>query len=137
MAGDEPVNRRHPDYADDPWYPWSRHAAPIGGLPSCISSGRPDHRHAWRFDGDDPYVLCDYCGERRDALTGRLIAPPERPQGNVGGAFALLRRAAEDHPDEAVRETRKIALRVIRQEIELLREQRDAYIKRIDDQETT
>ena len=31
---------------------------------------RPDH--SWRFDGDDPYLVCE-CGERRDALAGRVI----------------------------------------------------------------
>lgn len=32
-----------------------------------------DHTHAWRFDGDDPYVICD-CGARQDAITGRVIS---------------------------------------------------------------
>jgi hypothetical protein len=109
---------------------------PIDRQP-CIASGRPDHRHAWRFDGDDPYVLCDYCGERRDALTGRAIRPPERKQSNVAGALAVLRRAAEEVPDEAVRETRKIALRVIEKELQLLRAQRDAYIRRLDEEVKT
>jgi hypothetical protein len=30
--------------------------------------------HSWRFDGDDPYVVCGNCRERRDALTGRPIS---------------------------------------------------------------
>lgn len=29
--------------------------------------------HGWRFDGDDPYVVCTWCGERRDNLTGRAV----------------------------------------------------------------
>lgn len=116
------------------WEPWSIHARPVVDEP-CIASGRPDHKHAWRFDGDDPYVLCDYCGERRDAITGRLIAPPERKQSNVSGALAILRRAAEDVPDEAVRETRKIAVRVLEKEIQMLEAQRDAYIRRLDGEE--
>lgn len=28
--------------------------------------------HRWKFDGDDPYLICD-CGERRDSGTGRVI----------------------------------------------------------------
>jgi hypothetical protein len=39
----------------------------------CPKSRRSDLKHGWRFDGDDPYVVCDFCGERRDALTGRQI----------------------------------------------------------------
>ena len=48
-------------------------AVPSAGL----SMGRhmsAQHRHDWRFDGDDPYVICA-CGERRDALTGKPILP--------------------------------------------------------------
>ncbi len=29
--------------------------------------------HIWRFDGDDPYVICNGCDEMRDALTGQVI----------------------------------------------------------------
>lgn len=29
--------------------------------------------HGWVFDGDDPYVVCVWCHERRDALTDRVI----------------------------------------------------------------
>ena len=29
--------------------------------------------HGWLFWGDDPYIKCDWCGEIRDALTGRVI----------------------------------------------------------------
>lgn len=40
----------------------------------CALSKRVDGpRHSWRFDGDDPYVECSFCGEYRDALTGRVI----------------------------------------------------------------
>ena len=42
-------------------------------VPECVKSQRPDGRHSWRFDGDDPYVLCAFCGERRDALSGKVI----------------------------------------------------------------
>ena len=31
--------------------------------------------HGWLFWGDDPYIKCDWCGEIRDALTGRLESP--------------------------------------------------------------
>ena len=39
----------------------------------CLASLLPDRNHTWHFDGDDPYVVCGWCGERRDALTGRRI----------------------------------------------------------------
>ena len=39
----------------------------------CPESQRPDGDHDWRFWGDYPYVKCFYCGEIRDALTGRVI----------------------------------------------------------------
>lgn len=32
----------------------------------------PEHEHAQRYDGDDPYLVC-WCGARWDALTGRQI----------------------------------------------------------------
>ncbi len=31
--------------------------------------------HGWLFDGDDPYIVCDWCKERRDAITGCVIHP--------------------------------------------------------------
>jgi hypothetical protein len=40
----------------------------------CPTSERVDGpRHSWRFDGDDPRIICVYCGEMRDALTGNII----------------------------------------------------------------
>lgn len=40
----------------------------------CLLSQRVDGPwHSWRFDGDDPYVICHYCDECRDANTGVLI----------------------------------------------------------------
>ncbi|QEL01611.1 DUF5131 family protein [Olivibacter sp. LS-1] len=40
----------------------------------CPKSKRIDGKgHSWLFDGDDPYVKCYYCGEYRDARTGRTI----------------------------------------------------------------
>jgi hypothetical protein len=40
----------------------------------CPTSERVDGPwHSWRFDGDDPRVICAYCGEMRDALTGNVI----------------------------------------------------------------
>jgi hypothetical protein len=42
----------------------------------CSLSERVDGKlHSWHFDGDDPYVVCSYCGEARDALNGRVIKP--------------------------------------------------------------
>ena len=46
--------------------------------PICPKSQRVDGPwHSERFDGDDPYTVCVYCGERRDALTGRVLPPTE------------------------------------------------------------
>lgn len=40
----------------------------------CPKSRRVDGRgHSFVFDGDDPYVVCAYCGECRDAISGCLI----------------------------------------------------------------
>lgn len=39
----------------------------------CKDSLRADGRHGWAFDGDDPYVYCHFCGEVRDAITGKVI----------------------------------------------------------------
>lgn len=40
----------------------------------CEKSKRRDGLlHSWRFDGDDPYIICVYCDEMRGALTGRVI----------------------------------------------------------------
>jgi hypothetical protein len=42
----------------------------------CPLSQRVDGKvHSWRFDGDNPYVICVYCNEFRDALTNRVITP--------------------------------------------------------------
>lgn len=40
----------------------------------CERSRRVDGKlHSWRFDGDNPYIICVYCNEMRDALDGRVI----------------------------------------------------------------
>ena len=40
----------------------------------CPRSKRVDGPfHTWRFDGDDPYIVCYWCHERRDAITGQII----------------------------------------------------------------
>lgn len=40
----------------------------------CPLSERVDGKtHSWRWDGDDPRVVCSYCGEVADALTGRVL----------------------------------------------------------------
>ncbi len=40
----------------------------------CPKSQRVDGKfHGWRFDGDDPYVVCEWCGEVRDAISGKVI----------------------------------------------------------------
>lgn len=49
------------------------------GAAECALSRRADGKHSWGFDGDDPYVVCAFCGERRDALSGRKM-PGETPK---------------------------------------------------------
>jgi hypothetical protein len=40
----------------------------------CPLSTRVDGpKHGWRFDGDDPYIVCSFCSEMRDAISGRVI----------------------------------------------------------------
>ena len=40
----------------------------------CEPSKRVDgKKHSWKFDGDDPYIICHYCGQTRDAINGRII----------------------------------------------------------------
>jgi hypothetical protein len=40
----------------------------------CPKSERLDGPlHSWRWDGDDPRVICVFCGEVRDALTGEVL----------------------------------------------------------------
>lgn len=52
----------------------------------CPFSQRVDGPwHSWRWDGDDPRVICHYCNEMRDALTGRVIIPGRRPAPNAKG----------------------------------------------------
>lgn len=42
----------------------------------CPFSKRVDGPwHSWRWDGDDPRIICHYCDEMRDALSGRVIVP--------------------------------------------------------------
>jgi len=46
----------------------------------CPRSERVDGKHhSWRYDGDDPYLICHYCGEIRDALTGRVVKQGQQP----------------------------------------------------------
>lgn len=44
-----------------------------GQKPECSKSEREDKKHSWHFDGDDPYVICYYCGKRQDAISGKPI----------------------------------------------------------------
>lgn len=47
----------------------------------CPLSERVDGKlHSWKFDGDDPYVVCVYCGQMRDALTENILKDPQ-PKG--------------------------------------------------------
>ncbi len=39
----------------------------------CPPSERVDGRHSWVFDGDNPYIICHYCGMMQDALDGTIL----------------------------------------------------------------
>lgn len=40
----------------------------------CPLSQRVDGKlHSWHFDGDDPRIVCVYCDEMRDAISGAVI----------------------------------------------------------------
>lgn len=50
----------------------------MNAVVECQQSGRVDGRlHSWRFDGDDPYIVCVFCGAMQDALTGRVVKEGE------------------------------------------------------------
>jgi len=51
--------------------------------------------HSWRWDGDDPYVVCVRCDEVRDAVSGRTIAQLEkdREREQAFNAWMEARRA--------------------------------------------
>ena len=53
----------------------------------CESSRREDGRHSWVFDGDDPRIICAFCGEMRDALSDRVLTGSYQHD-----YFATLRR---------------------------------------------
>ncbi len=57
-------------------------AVPAEARDTCPKSMREDGKHSWRFDGDDPYVVCFLCGHRRDALTGAMLRIPEEAEPN-------------------------------------------------------
>ena len=43
------------------------------GTPHPEGAISPLSEHDYRWDGDDPYVVCARCGERRDALTASRV----------------------------------------------------------------
>jgi hypothetical protein len=61
-------------------------------MPNTKESGK--HEHSWRFDGDDPYVVCS-CGERRDALTNRVITSPTKESGRLRYGYDPPRDASD------------------------------------------
>jgi hypothetical protein len=60
----------------------------------CNASQRVDGKlHSWEFDGDDPRVRCCWCGEIRDALTGKPIKTS--PSSAEPDPWELLRELYE------------------------------------------
>ena len=50
-------------------------------IEECSLSKRADKRHGFVFDGDDPYVVCFFCGKKFDNLTGLEVGvPKDKPQ---------------------------------------------------------
>jgi hypothetical protein len=44
----------------------------------CPKSRRVDGPyHSTRWDGDDPYTVCVFCGQMRDAISGQVIEEVE------------------------------------------------------------
>jgi hypothetical protein len=44
----------------------------------CRKSRRVDGPyHSTRWDGDDPYTVCVFCGQVRDAVSGRIVGEVE------------------------------------------------------------
>lgn len=57
--------------------------------------------HGWRYDGDDPYIICDWCKEVRDAVSGRKIEPHVPSVADISDAELLKRGVANcRHRDE-------------------------------------
>lgn len=91
---------------------WPRDAIPNRGAERCPLSKRADDEHSWKFDGDDPRIVCVYCGEIRDALSGAVIAKrldPIAPIRDEGRMFAdatrnRVEREAHDVIDQALAE---------------------------------
>lgn len=57
--------------------------------------------HGWCFDGDDPYIVCHWCKEVRDAVSGRRIKPYTPSVTDISDA-ELLKRGVVNcrHRDE-------------------------------------
>lgn len=72
---------------------------------ACPFSRRVDApTHSWLFDGDDPYIVCHFCRERRDAITGRVIGTRFTPAPGIDWVIAGGEsgpRARPMHPDWA------------------------------------
>ena len=71
----------------------------MSGIPDepCALSQRSDGDHSWQLDGDDPYIRCMFCGEVRDALSGRGLTGPDP-------LLAMMARAEVMVPESAVAE---------------------------------
>lgn len=75
---------------------------------TCPRSTRVDGPfHSWKFDGDDPYIVCAFCHEMRDALSGRVIRAglpgPDQPNApcHTGHAATVCAACADQQTRKA------------------------------------
>lgn len=74
----------------------------MGDQEFCSASKRVDGKfHSWEFDGDDPYIKCCWCGEKRDAITGsvlgrRRLVPAVDPWELLRGVLKYWGRDSRD-----------------------------------------
>jgi len=77
-AEDPPLDPKDYDERGKRTWCYTRGCSCKGYVPkhadTCPKSKRVDGpKHSWKFDGDDPYIICMFCGQVRDALTGRIL----------------------------------------------------------------
>ncbi|MFE5290418.1 helix-turn-helix domain-containing protein [Nocardia sp. NPDC056611] len=51
----------------------------------CLSRHVDGMSHSWRFDGDNPIIICAFCDEMRDAVSGNVLRPSSTVMDNYPG----------------------------------------------------